>query len=197
MVLATAASGTGDRSNNCLIRSAASTSCSSADWETESVKMQKNPDVTVRSRGVMEKCSFCVQRINYAKITAEKQERRCRTARSFRPARWTLPLASHHASAISTIPKSACPSGNAKQTNYSLLGELNTRPRTTHLADIRNRIRNSRAGGQEIWRNRSNIPVRFYVGPVIDEGHSLASVSDKVGGIVIKRKITLGWALAC
>ena len=37
------------------------------------------------------------------------------------------------------------------------------------------------------------LPDKIYVGPVIDEGHSLASVSDKIGGIVLKRKITLGW----
>ena len=37
------------------------------------------------------------------------------------------------------------------------------------------------------------LPSKIHVGPVIDEGHSLASVSDKIGGIVLKRKITLGW----
>ena len=41
------------------------------------------------------------------------------------------------------------------------------------------------------------LPDTIYVGPVIDPGHSLASVSDKVGGIVLKRRITLGWVLAC
>ena len=39
------------------------------------------------------------------------------------------------------------------------------------------------------------LPDKIYVGPVIDEGHSLASVSDKIGGIVLKRKVTLGWTL--
>jgi molybdopterin-containing oxidoreductase family iron-sulfur binding subunit len=107
------------------------------DWETESLKMQRNPDVTVRSRGIMEKCTYCVQRINSARIQAKREDREI------------------HDGEVVTACESACPSqaitfGNlndptsrvaklkADPRNYSMLAELNTRPRTTYLAAVRN-----------------------------------------------------------
>jgi molybdopterin-containing oxidoreductase family iron-sulfur binding subunit len=107
------------------------------DWNTPSLKLMRNPDVTVRSRGVMEKCTYCVQRINAAKITAEKENRPVRDGD------------------VVTACEAACPTkaivfGNindkgsrvtalkADSLNYGLLEELNTRPRTTYLAAVRN-----------------------------------------------------------
>jgi molybdopterin-containing oxidoreductase family iron-sulfur binding subunit len=107
------------------------------DWNTPSLKLMRNPDVTVRSRGVMEKCTYCVQRINAARIEAEKGDRRITDGE------------------IKTACQQACPSDaivfgdlndpnsrvarlHAEERKYSLLEHLNTRPRTGYLAAVRN-----------------------------------------------------------
>ena len=108
------------------------------DWETPQYKMMRNPDVSVRSRGVMEKCTYCVQRINERRIDAEREDRKINDAA--------------HSNELQTACQQSCPAdaiifGNindpnskvsklkAQSRNYSLLGELNTRPRTTYLAE--------------------------------------------------------------
>jgi molybdopterin-containing oxidoreductase family iron-sulfur binding subunit len=111
------------------------------DWDTPQYKMMRNPDVSVRSRGVMEKCTYCIQRINERRIDAEREDRKINDRA--------------HENELQTACQQSCPAdaivfGNindpnsrvsklkAHDRNYSLLGELNTRPRTTYLAEVRN-----------------------------------------------------------
>jgi len=129
-------------SNNCPYKVRRFNFLRFQDWETPSLKLMRNPEVTVRSRGVMEKCTYCVQRINNVRITAEKEGENG-ASRSIRDGE------------IVTACEQACPSqaivfGNAndphsrvsklraQQRNYTLLGELNARPRTTYLGAVRN-----------------------------------------------------------
>jgi molybdopterin-containing oxidoreductase family iron-sulfur binding subunit len=107
------------------------------DWTTPTYKMMRNPDVTVRSRGVMEKCTYCVQRIAEKRIAAKNEGRELGDGE------------------IQTACQQACPAEaivfgdindraskvarwKASPRNYGLLTEYQTRPRTTYLGAVRN-----------------------------------------------------------
>jgi len=101
-------------------------------------KLVKNPDVTVRSRGVMEKCTYCIQRINAARITAELEKRTIRDGEIVPACAQVCPVeaivfgnVNDPQSRVAHLKKSAL--------NYLMLGELNTRPRTSYFAKLRNR----------------------------------------------------------
>src|SRR5207253_2849271 len=124
-------------SNNCPYKVRRFNFYEFADWNTESLRLQRNPEVTVRSRGVMEKCTYCVQRIRFAEVEAGREDRSVRDGE------------------VVTACQSACPAGaivfgnladraskvaqlQEEPYRYSLLADLNTRPRTTYLAAFRN-----------------------------------------------------------
>jgi molybdopterin-containing oxidoreductase family iron-sulfur binding subunit len=124
-------------SNNCPYKVRRFNYLLYSDYETESLKLMRNPDVTVRSRGVMEKCTYCVQRIQTVKIAADKENRAIRD------------------SEIQTACQQACPAGailfgnindknsqvsklRADRRSYQALAGQNTRPRTTYIAEVLN-----------------------------------------------------------
>jgi molybdopterin-containing oxidoreductase family iron-sulfur binding subunit len=124
-------------SNNCPYKVRRFNFYQYTQYHQPSYRPMYNPEVTVRWRGVMEKCTYCIQRISAARINAEKENRRIRE------------------SEIKTACQQACPTnaivfgdlntpdsqvGRLKQhpLDYSMLGGLNTRPRTTYLAKVEN-----------------------------------------------------------
>jgi molybdopterin-containing oxidoreductase family iron-sulfur binding subunit len=126
-------------SNNCPYKVRRFNFLQFADRETESLKMQRNPDVTVRPRGVMEKCTYCVQRLNAARVEA-KVANGVGTVAEGAVQTACEQVCPTQAIAFGNIadPKSEVAQLKASPLNYGILTDLNTRPRTSYLASVKN-----------------------------------------------------------
>ncbi len=124
-------------SNNCPYKVRRFNFLLYADYETESLKLSRNPDVSVRSRGVMEKCSYCVQRITAAKIEADKENRAVADGEIVTACQQACP-----ASAITfgnlNDKQSRVAKLQADERSYQVLADQNTRPRTKYVAAVLN-----------------------------------------------------------
>ncbi len=124
-------------SNNCPYKVRRFNFFQYADEETPSLKLMRNPDVTVRPRGVMEKCTYCVQRISQARIRAEIENRPVRGDEVVTACQGACPT---RAIVFGNLNDKKGAVARAKESprNYGLLADLNTRPRTTYLGKLRN-----------------------------------------------------------
>ena len=124
-------------SNNCVYKVRRFNFLLYSDYDTESLKFMRNPDVSVRSRGVMEKCSYCVQRIEAAKIQADKENRAVRDGEIVTACQQACPT-----DAIifgnQNDPTSRLVKRKNTERNYQVLADLNYKPRTTYTAGVIN-----------------------------------------------------------
>jgi molybdopterin-containing oxidoreductase family iron-sulfur binding subunit len=124
-------------SNNCPYKVRRFNFLLFSDYETESLKLMRNPDVSVRSRGVMEKCSYCVQRIQEAKITADKENRGIRDGDIVTACQQACPAKAITFGNIND-KESRVSKLRAQQRSYQVIADINTRPRTTYVAEVLN-----------------------------------------------------------
>jgi molybdopterin-containing oxidoreductase family iron-sulfur binding subunit len=124
-------------SNNCIYKVRRFNFLLYSDYDTESLKFMRNPDVTVRSRGVMEKCSYCVQRIQEVKIDADKDNRQIKDGEILTACQQACPTDAIVFGNMND-PNSRVTKRKATERDYEVLADLNYRPRTTYTAGVLN-----------------------------------------------------------
>lgn len=124
-------------SNNCPYKVRRYNYFQYSDTKTKSLQLMHNPDVTVRNRGVMEKCTYCVQRISAARIEAKKENRLIREGEVVTACQSACPAQAITFGDIND-KNSKVSKMKAEPRDYGLLSELNTKPRTSYLAKLRN-----------------------------------------------------------
>ena len=124
-------------SNNCPYKVRRFNFLQYSDLKTESLEAQRNPEVTVRNRGVMEKCTYCIQRIEKAHITADREGRRIQDGEVVTACQEVCPTRAIVFGDTSD-PDSTVSRAKKSERNYALLEDLNTRPQTTYLKEVPN-----------------------------------------------------------
>jgi molybdopterin-containing oxidoreductase family iron-sulfur binding subunit len=124
-------------SNNCPYKVRRFNFLLYSDYDTESLKFMRNPDVTVRSRGVMEKCSYCIQRIEAVKIEADKNNRAIEDGEIQTACQQACPTDAIVFGNLND-PKARVTRRKAEERDYQVLADLNYRPRTSYTAGVIN-----------------------------------------------------------
>lgn len=124
-------------SNNCPYKVRRFNFLLYGDWDSESMKFMRNPDVSVRSRGVMEKCSYCIQRIEAVKIEADKNNRAIQDGEIQTACQQSCPTDAIVFGNLND-PKSRVAKMQQEERSYQVLADLNYRPRTQYTAGVIN-----------------------------------------------------------
>ncbi len=124
-------------SNNCPYKVRRFNFLLYSDYDTESLKLMRNPDVSVRSRGVMEKCSYCIQRIEAVKIEADKNNRAIEDGEILTACQQACPTDAIVFGNLND-PKARVTKLKAEERDYQVLADLNYRPRTSYTAGVIN-----------------------------------------------------------